>query len=171
MKIAVQDANILIDLELSGTLGIWFDLGIETHTTDLILAQIQKGGHSGVLAFAASRRLFIHETTPQILAESAQCLFDHPDLEIEDAGAYLLAVALRALLLTGDKELRLLAEARCVEVHGTLWIFDRLIEKGLLKPKDAAEKLESLLAQDRYLPKVLCSDRIKTWQKGRGYRP
>lgn len=76
----------------------------------------------------------------------------------------MLAIALNALLLTGDKELRLLAEARQVEVHGTLWIFDRLVEKRLLKPKDAADKLECLLTQDRYLPEMACGERIKRWQ-------
>jgi len=164
MKIAVQDANILIDLELSGTLGIWFDLGIETHTTDLILAQVRKGGHLEVLAFAASGRLLIHDSSPQFLADSSRCLEEHPDLEIEDAGACLLAVALEALLLTGDKKLRLLAETQRVEVHGTLWIFDHLVEGNRLKPRDAAEKLEALLSKDRYLPKKESEERIRKWR-------
>jgi len=85
-------------------------------------------------------------------------------LEIEDAGACLLAIALDALLLTGDMELRLLAGARKVEVHGTLWIFDRLVEKRLIKPKDAADKLEFLLTQDRYLPRKVCEERIQKWR-------
>ena len=36
MRIAVQDANVLIDLELAGLFDLWFQLGVETHTTDLI---------------------------------------------------------------------------------------------------------------------------------------
>lgn len=41
MRIAVQDANVLIDLELAGLFDLWFQTGIETHTTDFIRAELK----------------------------------------------------------------------------------------------------------------------------------
>ena len=40
MKVAVKDANILIDLAQCGGLDAWFSLGIETYTTTLVLNEI-----------------------------------------------------------------------------------------------------------------------------------
>jgi len=45
-RVAVQDANILIDLELANLFDAWFSLGIETHTTDLVVREIRRGGHN-----------------------------------------------------------------------------------------------------------------------------
>jgi hypothetical protein len=39
MKIAVKDANVLIDLIEADLLGLWFQLGIETHTADLVVRE------------------------------------------------------------------------------------------------------------------------------------
>jgi hypothetical protein len=41
MKIPVQDANVLINLELTGLFDLWFQTGIETHTTDLIRTKVR----------------------------------------------------------------------------------------------------------------------------------
>ena len=54
MKIAVQDANVLIDLELAGLFDLWFQLGIGTHTTDLIKGELEDGGHVQAQAYFKS---------------------------------------------------------------------------------------------------------------------
>lgn len=41
MRVAVKDASILIDLAHGGFLTPWFKLGIETLTTDLVMAEIK----------------------------------------------------------------------------------------------------------------------------------
>ena len=42
MRIAVKDASILIDLAEGDLLGLWFQLKIETHTTDLVLREVKQ---------------------------------------------------------------------------------------------------------------------------------
>jgi predicted nucleic acid-binding protein len=165
MRIAVQDANILIDLDLSGTLGVWFELKIETHTTDLIIAQVERGGHGEVMANSKSGRLITHVSSAAFLLECTLWKEDKPDLEIQDASVFLLAKDLGALLLTGDKDLRSFSETERIKVHGTLWIFDQLVDSAALKPEDAADKLEHLLDTGRRLPKAECENRIATWRK------
>ena len=163
MKIAVQDANILIDLELSGLLGAWFQLDIETHTTDLIINQV--GKHEEILANVASGRLIVHEFSAERIEEVIALTNSYPSIDIEDGSIYLLAKELDAFLLTGDKPLRKLAIVRCVEVHGTLWIFERLIERKVITRSAAAEKLKQLLNLDRYLPRAECTQRLKAWEQ------
>ncbi len=67
------------------------------------------------------------------------------------------------------KPLRNQANLRMVEVHGTLWIMDKLVESGLLAKKVAAQRLQNLLLQtgkeQRYLPKSDCQARIMRWGK------
>ena len=41
MILAIQDAKILIDLHKAGLLEAYFRLGIETHTTDLVLLEVR----------------------------------------------------------------------------------------------------------------------------------
>ncbi len=165
MKVAVQDANILIDLELSGLLGNWFQLGIETHTTDLILEQVREGGHAEVLANAKSGRLRTHVSTAETLAKAVELAALNPGIDLEDGSVCLLAQELGAILLTGDRRLRDVAVAQQVDVHGTLWIFDRLVEGGALSAAVACERLERLLRLDRYLPRAECEKRFKTWRR------
>lgn len=165
MKIAVQDANILIDLELSGLLGAWFQLGIETHTTDLIVEQIRIGGHTEILANVASRRLVIHTCSAERIAKAVALAESCPGIDLEDGSIYLLAVELNAILLTGDRPLRNLARAQHVDVHGTLWMFERLLEENVLTYSAASEKLKSLMASDRYLPRAECERCLKAWKR------
>jgi len=164
MRVTVHDANILIDLDLAGILGTWLEWGHETHITDLIALEIRRGRHPLVIANIHSGRITVHPTSTERLAESMALAETVPQMGFKDVGCCLLAEELGALLLTGDGPIRQFAKARPVELHGTLWIFDRLVEHRLLKPADAADKLESLLAQDRYLPRKACEERIRKWR-------
>ena len=165
MKIAVQDANILIDLELSGLLGAWFQLDMETHTTDFIVEQVRTGGHAEILANVASGRLIVHACSAARIGEAVALAESFPGIDLEDGSIYLLAQELDAILLTGDRPLRKLAKARHIDVHGTLWIFERLLEQNVLSRSAAAEKLNRLMTMDRYLPRKECEERLKAWKR------
>jgi len=52
MKVAVKDANVLIDLVEGDLLGLWFRLGIETHVPDLVLEEIKNPGQRSVASKA-----------------------------------------------------------------------------------------------------------------------
>jgi hypothetical protein len=43
------------------------------------------------------------------------------------------------MVLSGDRPLRSIAEAKDLEVHGTLWIMDQLVSNALLNPSLAAK--------------------------------
>lgn len=165
MRIAVQDANVLIDLELAGLFDLWFQTGIETHTTDFIRVELKKGGHDQALAYFASGQVREHQLSfEEIMAVSKLEREIGSKAKFNDCSVLFLALKLDAMLLSGDKPLRKAGNERRIEVHGTLWIFDQLVEKKLLPPGIAAAKLEHLLSLDRFFPKADCHARLRKWQ-------
>lgn len=166
MKIAVQDANVLIDLELAGLFDLWFQAGIETHTTDLIRAELEKGGHAQALAYFESGHVREHRLSfEEIMAVSELEREIGSKAKFNDCSVIFLAQKLDAMLISGDKPLRKAGMERRIEVHGTLWIFDLLVERKLLPSGVAASKLEHLRQLDRFFPKAECELRLRRWQE------
>lgn len=84
--------------------------------------------------------------------------------KFNDCSVLFLAIKLGAMLLSGDKPLRKAGTDRQIEVHGTLWIFDQLVERRLITGKVAASKLEHLQSLDRFFPANECQTRLKLWR-------
>jgi predicted nucleic acid-binding protein len=55
-----------------------------------------------------------------------------------------------SILLTSDRALRVAAESEAVEVHGVLWVVDRLEESGLLPAEELFRALSRLCRQIRW---------------------
>jgi hypothetical protein len=165
MKIAVQDANVLIDLELAGLFDPWFQAGVETHTTSLIRLELEMGHHDQALAYFASGQIKEHNLSFEELSEVGRLEREvRSKARFNDCSVLFLARKLDAMLLSCDKALRDAAKVRHIEVHGTLWIMDQLVEKKIIPPAVAAAKLDHLLSLERYLPKTECQARLKKWR-------
>jgi len=166
-KVAVQDANILIDLELAGLFDLWFQAGIETHTTDLVRGELERGRHEQALGYFKSKQIREHQlTAPELVEVSRLEQAVGSKASFNDCSVLYLAGKINAMLISGDKALRSAGKVRHVEVHGTLWIFDLLIDKKLLSRRLAAAKLERLISRERHLPAEECDQRIKKWRAG-----
>lgn len=163
-RIAVQDANILIDLELANLFDAWFSLGIETHTTDLVVREIRRGGHNVAMSHVEAQRIKRHSFDGEKMVRLVAIKTEIGNaVSVPDCSALLLAMDLNSLLLTGDGPLRTQAKIRCVEVHGTLWIMDKIVEAGTLASGIVAERLMILLKTGRFLPQSECEKRLKKW--------
>lgn len=88
----------------------------------------------------------------------------YPKASTNDLFAFLLAKINSCALLTGDNDLRKAAKEEGVAVHGLLWVLDKLIDHGILKPVEAAEALKRILAEGSWLPKKECKVRLKNWR-------
>lgn len=166
VRVAVQDANILIDLEIAGLFDLWFQAGIETHTTDLIEGQLDEGRHAIALAYIRTGHVRCQGLSVNDLSELDALMEEAGEgLDLADCSVLWLAERLECMLLTGDGPLRRAGARRSVEIHGTLWILDILVRTGLLEEHLAASKLEHLLQNNRRLPEALCRERIKRWRK------
>lgn len=162
--IVVQDANILIDLYESGLLDSFFRLGFENHTTDLILNEIFQPVHVHI----RSGKIRQHSLTPEQLEQTFIILsVSEKGISLPDCSALWLAKELgkNTRLLTGDAKLRQSAEDKEIIVHGLLWIFDKIVDMGIISKKEMAVKLEKLLAKGSRLPQIECQKRIANWKK------
>lgn len=163
----VHDANVLVDLEKAALLEVWFQLGIETHTSDFVVAELEEERQPNALAHIKSGQIVCHETS----GEELKALIGLRSgagrgLSIEDCSVlYVVGSVAGSVLITGDGALRKVAEEMRIEVHGLLWIMDLLVKKRLLRPIVAAAKLEHLVETGSRLPAEACRKRIQDWRQ------
>ncbi len=167
-KVAVQDANLLIDLELAQLFDVWFKLGIETHTTSFVARELRLGDHLVALSYVESRHIVSHDLDASEVGAVVNLRMSvGGGLSLTDCSVLYIADKLGALVPTGDAALRDASHDRHVPVHGTLWIMDILVDNGLIGMAIAAAKLELLLNAGRRLPKEACKERIERWRSQR----
>jgi hypothetical protein len=163
MKVAVKDACVLIDLANGGLLEAWFKLGVETYTTDLVLRQIKDEKQwAAVEPFVKSGLLKAETLTGEEVLTMREML-NHLSVGIEDQSVLFLAIKLDAILLTGDRRLRMEGLRKSLEVRGVLWVLDELVSRKQLPPKQATERLQKLLDDGAFLPMEECKKRYSAW--------
>ncbi len=162
MKIAVNDANILFDLIDLGLIHYLFRLEYSFYTTDIVVDEFKNENQKAIIQdFISNANLLILsiEDINKIYSEKQK----HPKLSVQDCSVLIAAKEQNALILTGDNHLRKTAIDYQIEVHGILWIFDKLIEKGYISFKLACIKLIELLSFNNRLPINECNLRLEKW--------
>jgi predicted nucleic acid-binding protein len=175
MLVTVKDTCILIDLVNGGLLGRWFQLGIETHTTDAVLFEIEREDQSReVTELVKAGLLKVSPTYEEKGTRSMQAVYEASEemrVSFPDASAYLLATTLEAVLLTGDGTLRKGATERGLQVCGVLWILDMLLWNEVIDFQTADRSLRAMLEHAARLPSSECERRLNSWSKSRKIRP
>lgn len=160
MRVVVQDANVLIDLQSGRIINAFFDLKWECHTTDAVLDEIEES----LDAFVKKGDLHVKHLTGDELAAIVVLRAQQPRrVSIEDCTLLDLARDLTATLLTGDANLKHCAERIEIEVRGTLWLLDKMIEAGALTARQAHTALSRMLKAGRRLPRAECENRLGRW--------
>lgn len=167
MKIIVNDANILIDLVDLKILPHFFQLEYEFHTTEMILDELFPEQKEALVPYIETGSLIIDEITEDDLVAIINIRISKPNLSEQDCSAFYQAQKENAALITSDNTLRKFAQANNLEVHGHFWVFDNLVENGLLTGTRAIEKLDELcnvVNPKLGLPQSECQKRIKKWE-------
>jgi predicted nucleic acid-binding protein len=166
MKVAVKDANVLIDLVEGDLLGLWFRLGIETHVPDLVLEEIKNPEQRRiVMAMVEEGNLRVGRFDPtQVLR--IDFYKRQYRVSLADAAAILLAEQLQATLLSGDKLVRKGGQSLNLDVRGLLWVFDELLHRELLGAADAAARLNRVVEAGARLPSDEVQARLRKWRAG-----
>lgn len=165
MKILVSDTSVLIDLERGGFLDACFKLGVEFAVPDLLYArELEDYGGPELVA----RGLRVEELTSAELASVQVVRTQHPKLSLPDAYAYSLASSRGWTLLTGDGELRDLAQANSITFFGVLWVLDRFFDGEVLEATVIVAGLEAIAAHPRCrLPKTEVQARLEKYRAGK----
>ncbi|MEX0900342.1 MAG: DUF3368 domain-containing protein [Gammaproteobacteria bacterium] len=72
---------------------------------------------------------------------------------INDRLALGLAHQEACMLLTGDQDLRRLAETDGIEVHGTIWVLERILDEGQVQIDDIEQCFDRMVAAGSRLPR------------------
>jgi hypothetical protein len=127
MRIIISDSSCLIDLRKASLLSNFFKLPYEILIPDTLF-------EDELLRFTSTQRRILTEgglkvvdlPAAQVL-RAREIVHQVPQLSIHDGFAFALAEANPGcILLTGDKQLRILADGKGIDVHGFLWVVDEL---------------------------------------------
>ena len=160
-SILVTDTNIWIDLENGRILTEIFKLPYQFVTPDFALGEFISPGWQTLQNLG----LTIHSLESESILELVYLRQNHHQVSVVDLSALLLAKALRASLVTGDRRLRELALSQGLSVHGVLWILDEMVVHQAVSPSQSAEVLRRMISNGARLPAGECQRRLERWGK------
>lgn len=166
MRLLIHDANILIDLLDLGLLDRALDLPFAMETTDLVRLEVREPDQERVLSACISdgKLSVIASTAQQVLAIQSYRL-ESPRLSLADCSVVFHAIDRNGIVLSGDGRLRGEAEAMRLEVHGTPWVLDQMVEHRMLDPHDAIDKLKLFMDINKRLPYKECVRLMEAWRR------
>lgn len=158
-SIYISDTNIWIDFRHAGLLEVLFALPFTLCCTDFVLAELSDFDHEDLIV----RGLKVLELDEESIAGLTGLKAEHNNSSLADVSCYHLAMQSRFPLLTGDGQLRKQALKDGIQVHGALWLLDKLVELGLISRQRAHDSLSLMLAANARLPKPECNIRFTAW--------
>lgn len=164
MIFLVNDANILIDLLKIDLLDSFFQLEYDFHVTDMAFAEIQEENATDISFFLDNGLLTRQGFSFEELLQIQLLEVENSALSIADCSCLYLSRKVTASLLTGDAALRRIAEQNDIPVHGILWVFDEMVDGGIISKQEARDKLFELVELNPRLPAKECQKRIKAWK-------
>lgn len=163
-RIAINDANLFIDLFEINLIESFFLLNLEFHTTSLIIAELDPDQQTNIQKFVETGKLKIREISISEIETFKDLPVQTKKLSINDLSLYFYALELKeCMILTGDNKLRKEAEKIGYEVHGILWVFEEMVNNSILKKQLAVQKLEELMKVNLWLPAKECEKLIEVW--------
>ncbi len=163
MAIAVNDANIFIDLFEIDLIETFFKLKLDLHTTNLVINELDFEQKTALEKQVAKKKLTVKKLNETELENLKRKEITSTKLTKQDVSVYAYAKELNAAILTSDNRLRKEAKEKGFEVHGILWVFETMISEKLMKPKKASDKLTELMKINTWLPMDECRKRIEKW--------
>lgn len=147
-RLLISDANILIDMEKGGVLPLMFQLDAVFAVPDLLYEEELRERSPQMLDMGLRTLELTAETVRY--ADALIARHARTGASTNDLLALALARQEQTTLLTGDGKLRIVATEERVEVHGTLWLMEQLMNAGILTVVQAAAAYERMkLARSR----------------------
>lgn len=128
MPFLVSDTSVIIDLDRGDLLEAAFAIGDDFVVPDLLFER-ELDAEFGARLIALGIR--VESLDGREVAQATRVVRTEPRLSAADSFAFALAHGRGWTLLTGDGALRALAAGEGVEVHGMLWVLDRIEAVGV----------------------------------------
>jgi predicted nucleic acid-binding protein len=165
-----SDTSGLIDIEVGGlTTVVMSQSNVTFCVPDVLFDQELRQRHSHLEALGLQLIPLSGESVARVFEKSQR----HRKVSRMDLFALELAIEKRAILLTGDRHLRRIAEIYKIESHGTIWLVERMVLNNAISPDVARSAYKAMRAAGSRLPwdqaeeglkaiemRVPCSDHI-----------
>ena len=166
MRVAVKDANIILDLYDIALLDTFLEIDFQFITSDFVKGEIKTPGAMEQLAeMAQSGMIEIISLEYEELNDLFLLKESNRALSITDCSVLYLAEKYDAIMLSGDRSLRNTAKDAGIEYHGILWVLDMLIETEKISHSEAMDKLNLLMSINSRLPVDECRKRLIRWNE------
>jgi predicted nucleic acid-binding protein len=153
MKLIITDTNIFFDIISIGALPEFFSLDYEICTTEFVIEEIiESDQKEAIEVFIRAKEIYVIGFSSEEIGEIQSFSTSKTFKGITDKSVLWKSYQLKCPLLTGDKKLRKEAEANGIDVHGTIWVIDTLVENGLIDRFKGIELLERLKSVNSSLP-------------------
>jgi predicted nucleic acid-binding protein len=157
MKLLISDANIFIDMEAGGLVQAMFKLPETFAVPDILFMEELVEYHPEL----PGHGLQVMSLTEETVAESMRLRQQHRHPSQNDLFALALAKQESCPLLTGDKRLRDVAKEEGVELKGTLWLIERMVEEAIISVNGAADAYAGMRHEKRRLPWAEVTKQLK----------
>ncbi len=148
MATLVSDANIFIDLDVADLTRALFRLDDEIVTPDVLYQEELAEHHSELPALG----LRVESLSPAGVEEMMRLRAMYSRPGTNDLLALALALSNRWTLVTGDADLRDVAQTELVVVHGTLWLVERMVRERVIPVRRAEAGFKRMRSDGRRLP-------------------
>ena len=164
MRVAISDSWIFSDLSSLELTQPFFGLKLEVHTCCEVMNELYPECRQALVPFSSAGQLIVHTLAEAdhkaIVARNYPRSFSHSEKFV-----LYLADRIEALVLSSDKTI--CKYTGCPD-HGLLWIFDRLVDGGVLAKTDAFTQLKFFIESHPLYKnsKELCNeknDRLRRW--------
>lgn len=160
--LVVSDANVIIDMEHGKLLEAFFALPFEICVPDLLYDE-ELEPHLGGLPELGLKTLTLTDHSVDYVAELSARPGSGPGFY--DLTALALANQEGCLLLTGDKRLRALAKVEGIEVHGTVWVVENMLENELISLDAAEPAFDRMLEHNARLPRFAINEMLDRFRE------
>lgn len=153
MKLIITDVSVLFDLYQLEILPEFFALKAEISTTSYVYNEIVIANQ--VVEFEVykrSQKLNVIMLTNQEQDAVNQFATKRSLKSLPDKTILWKSIQLNCALITCDRKLKLEAKDHGVEVHGSIWVIEKLAEENILDKFKAIALLEQLKTVNDRLP-------------------
>jgi predicted nucleic acid-binding protein len=165
MIIVITDACFLIDLIDIDLFEEFLGLKYEVHITSSVFSELEGDEYvKPVSKCIKQKKMFLYNLTAADQTALEKLMRKHSSkLSEPDCSCLYLAKEIKATILTCEKLLTKVAIKLNLDVHGSLWILDQLLDNSIITKRIAYRKLKDLISINPRLPVKECQKRLKRW--------
>lgn len=169
MQLLISDANILIDMEAGQLLPLFFSLPYGFGMPDSVYAEEIEPGTPGLDGLGL-RLLEVRGDWVSYafgLTEKYTEKFKGQKGEAPNHNDYLALAAAKqeqGRLLTGDGNLRIVAQSESVRCHGTVWLLEEMLKARLIAVDACESAVARMKDSGRRLPWSEIADRMDRYR-------